>query len=256
MIIYFSATGNTKYCAEFISHSINDSNILSLNDMMKSGHDEINCGGEKRIGIFSPVYDWDMSYAVSEFLRGLTFQNLSDDCYVYGVFTCGGASGVSCKTLKSILSDKGINLSASFAVAMPDNFVPLIPQKSEDEKQLMLSEADKALQGIANDIESRRNILTVKGRKLPGFMMFMIRKFFIPSQKKVKGFTVNDSCTGCGLCERVCPMNIIVMKDNRPSWTADKCACCLACLHRCPNHAINRWRSAKNRRYINPNVSL
>ncbi len=143
MIMYFSATGNTKYCAEFISRRTNDPLTLSINDMMKNGVREIDCANQKHLGIFAPVYDWDMSYAVSEFLRGVTFKNAPNDCYIYGVFTCGSASGIS-----------------------------------------------------------------------------------------------------------------IVMKDNRPSWTADKCACCLACLHRCPARAINKWRSAKNGRYLNPNVSL
>ena len=256
MIMYFSATGNTKYCAEFISRRTNDPHTLSINDIMKNGVREIDCANQKRIGIFAPVYDWDMSYAVSEFLRSVTFKNAPDDCYIYGVFTCGSASGISGETLKAILAEKGLNLSASFVVAMPDNFVLLIPQKSDSAKRTMLAESDKELQQIANDIESGNHVFRCKGKKLPGFMMFIIRKIFIPSQRKVKGFTVNDNCTGCGLCAKSCPMNIIVMKDNRPFCTENKCACCLACLHRCPARAINKWRSAKNGRYLNPNVSL
>ena len=256
MIIYFSATGNTKYCAEFISRRTNDPHTLSINDMMKDGVREIDCANQKRLGIFVPVYDWDMSYAVAEFLRGVTFRNVPNDCFIYGIFTCGSASGISCETLKSILAEKALNLSASFAVAMPDNYVLLFPQKSDDAKRAMLERADIELQEVVNDIEAGNHVFRRKGRNLPGFMMFIIRKFFIPSQRKVKGFTVNDSCIGCGLCAKSCPMNIIVMKDNRPSWTEDKCACCLACLHRCPKRAINRGKSAKNGRYLNPNVSL
>ncbi len=256
MIMYFSATGNTKYCAEFIASRTNEGSVVSLNEMMKNGIHEIDCNGQKRLGIFTPVYDWNMAYSVSEFLTGLEFRNVPDDCYIYGVFTCGSASGISDETLKGILSEKGLKLSASFVVAMPDNFVLMLPQKSDDAKRAIFTNADKTLHEITKDIEEGNQVFRSMGRKLPGFMMFMIRKFFIPSQKKVKGFSVNDNCTGCGLCEKLCPMNIIVIENNRPVWKKDNCACCLACLHRCPQKAINRGRSAKNGRYTNPNVKM
>ena len=118
MIMYFSATGNTKYCAEFIASRTNEGSVVSLNEMMKNGIHEIDCNGQKRLGIFTPVYDWNMAYSVSEFLKGLEFRNVPDDCYIYGVFTCGSASGISDETLKGILSEKGLKLSASFVVAI------------------------------------------------------------------------------------------------------------------------------------------
>lgn len=256
MIMYFSATGNTKYCAEFIAKKLNDDSIVSLNDMIKKGINKIDCSGQKRIGIFSPVYDGDLAYAVSEFLERLEFQNVPEDCYIYGLFTCGSMSGNASERLQSVLSAKGLKLNASFVVVMPDNYVLMFPQKSDAKKQDTLKNADVTLQAVVKDIENGKEIFMRRGIKIPSFVMYLIHKFFIPSQRKVKGFTVNNDCIGCGLCAEVCPMNIIEIRDNRPVWINDKCACCLSCLHRCPKRAINRQKSEKNGRYLNPNVKL
>ena len=254
MILYFSATGNTKYCAELLASRTNDK-AVSLNGMMKNNLSVIDCEGEEALGIVAPTYDMDLAYAVAEFLERVELRNVSKDIYAYGVFTCGSVCGDCGETLKKILAAKDINLNAAFVVIMPDNYVPMFKQKSDKVKAAMLAKADETLNDITEDIKARKNIFKLTGR-LPRFVMFFIRKFMMPSQRKVKSFSVNDSCVGCGTCARVCPMNIIEMKDNRPVWTKDNCACCLACLHRCPKQAINRGKSAKNGRYLNPNVKL
>ncbi|MBQ7154461.1 MAG: EFR1 family ferrodoxin [Synergistaceae bacterium] len=254
MILYFSATGNSKYCAEYISSRTSDE-IISLNDMMKTGVCSVNCEGAERLGIVAPVYDWDLAYAVSEFLERVSFENLPDTCYVYGVFTCGSNGGRADETLRDILGRKGITLNAAFTVSMPDNYVLMFRTASPDRKAEHLAKADDTLSEFAEDIAAKKDVQKMT-RKPSRFFVRLIRKFFMPSQRKVKGFSVNDNCIGCGLCEQVCPMNIITLKDKRPVWTRDECACCLGCLHRCPKQAINRGKSAKNGRYINPNVKL
>ena len=254
MILYFSATGNSMYCAAFMASRTNDE-ALSINNMMKRGISSIDCKGCERLGIIAPVYDWDLAYAVAEFLEGLTLENVGRGCYVYGVFTCGSNAGLADETLRRILAKKGITLNAAFAVSMPDNYVPMFRTEGPEKKAGHLLSADAALNNFAVDILTKRNVQKMT-RKPSRFFVWLVRKFFMPSQRKVKGFTVSDSCIGCGLCEKVCPMNIITLKDKRPVWTADRCACCLACLHRCPKQAINRGRSAKNGRYLNPNVNL
>ncbi|MBQ7220422.1 MAG: EFR1 family ferrodoxin [Synergistaceae bacterium] len=254
MILCFSATGNTKYCAEYIASRTHDT-ITSINSMMKDGVKSVNCEGAERLGIFAPVYDWDLAYAAAEFLGGVSFVNLPESCYVYGVFTCGSNAGRADENLREILSRKGITLGAAFAVSMPDNYVPMFRTESPERRAEHLAKADETLKELAEDIAEKRHVQKFT-RKPSRLFTYLIKKFVVPSQRKVKGFTVNDDCVGCGLCERVCPMNIITLKDNRPVWTADKCACCLACLHRCPKQAINLGRSAKNGRYVNPNVKL
>lgn len=223
MIIYFSATGNSKYCAEFLASQTNDKVIL-LNDMMKNNIHVLDCENCGSLGIIAPTYDMGLAYSVSEFLEGLDFQNVPENCYVYGVFTCGSVCGDCGDTLRKILAKKSLKLKAAFVVVMPDNYVLMFKQKSDAVKNDMLAKADVTLGEIADLVANKREIFKLKG-KMPRFVMFLIHKFFIPSQRKVKSF-----------------------KDN--------CACCLACLHRCPVQAINRGNSANNGRYINPNVKL
>lgn len=254
MILYFSATGNSKYCAEFLASKTNDK-IISLNDMMRKNINVIDCTGEEFLGIAAPTYDFDLAYAVSDFLENLEFQNVSRDIYSYGIFTCGSNSGDSENTLRGILSRKNINLNAAFVVFMPDNYVLMFKQKSTEAKNKMLENAGKKLKEISECVINKKDVQKTN-KKLPKIFKWAVKKFFIPSQKKVKGFSVNENCIGCGKCEKVCPMNIIKIQNNRPVWTKDNCACCLACLHRCPKQAINRGNSAKNGRYINPDVNF
>lgn len=254
MIIYFSATGNTKYCAEYIS-SVAGEKIISLNDLIKNDIHVIDCNNDDTLGFAIPVYDLDLAYAVAEFLERVEFQNVREKIYAYGILTCGSSCGNAGETLRKILAGKNITLNASFVIIMPDNYVPLFRQKDEAAKSEMLTKADEKLADVAKYIQERKSVYQAK-ITVPKIFMYLMHKFFIPSQKNVKGFSVNDKCIGCGLCEKICPMNIIALHDKRPVWTKNNCACCLGCLHRCPTHAINRGWSAKNGRYLNPNTKL
>ncbi len=57
----------------------------------------------------------------------------------------------------------------------------------------------------------------------------------------------NEKCTGCGLCVRICPGNILMLDENKkPSPNTDMleytggtmtCASCGACMAACPKEA-------------------
>ena len=68
-------------------------------------------------------------------------------------------------------------------------------------------------------------------------------------------FWVKDSCIGCGLCSKKCPIHAIEMQHQKPVWVKDKCVMCFGCLHRCPKFAIQYGRNTeKHGQYTNPNV--
>ncbi|MCD8115992.1 MAG: EFR1 family ferrodoxin [Oscillospiraceae bacterium] len=256
MILYFSGTGNSKYCAEKIG-SKTGSELRSINNMMKERTAEIDVRESPLLGFVCPTYDFDMAYAVAEFLDDLVIKNVSAGCYVFAVFTCGKSCGTAEETMRNILEKKGIALNAAFKVEMPDNYIPMFPLTEKDEQMRMLENADICLNGIIENIESRKHA-TIETKQMPAPMKFLIKKIAVPGQRKAtKNFWVNENCIGCGLCADICPKNLIRLQDGKPVWTKDDCACCLGCIHRCPEQAIQYGKKTeKTGRYTNPNVDL
>lgn len=46
-----------------------------------------------------------------------------------------------------------------------------------------------------------------------------------------------EKCIGCGLCEKLCPMNNITL-TNGIAFSGDKCTMCYRCISKCPKQAI------------------
>jgi Na+-translocating ferredoxin:NAD+ oxidoreductase subunit B len=75
----------------------------------------------------------------------------------------------------------------------------------------------------------------------------------IPSKKEVyvmccnheKGLDVKNICSvgciACSICEKICPVNAITIKDNLPIIDYDKCTDCGVCSIKCPTKTIKHF---------------
>lgn len=80
---------------------------------MKKPLAEIDVKGSPLLGFLCPTYDFNMAYAVAEFLENLVIKNVPDGYYIFAVFTCGKSCGTAEETMRDILSKKRMQLSST-----------------------------------------------------------------------------------------------------------------------------------------------
>ncbi len=73
------------------------------------------------------------------------------------------------------------------------------------------------------------------------------------SSNQGKKYIVDDRCTKCGTCAKVCPSGNISVTDK--VHFSDKCEGCLGCIHLCPKNALHLKNEKSRVRWKHPDVS-
>jgi len=236
MIFYFTGTGNSLYVAKKLAEKLNESEVYS---MAEYNLDKQIGGKNERIGFVFPSYYGNLPRIVRKFIDGL---KIHSDTYIFGIVTMGGMGTGSIKMLEKTLAEKKLILKYGCGIHMPSNYIinynPMFLGRT--------AKSGKKIQRIADDIKSGKTLIkknSIIADNLYKNIEELDKKFFAESQ-----------CSGCGFCEKICPVKNIRLTENRPEWL-HKCEHCMACIHRCPQKAIQYGeKTKKRRRYYNPDV--
>ena len=258
-IYYFSGTGNSYSVASNIAKELD----ASLLPVIPYKEDESISSTADVVGIVFPIYDFKAPQIVNDFLHKL---KTPDSTYFFGVCTYGVAPLNAMKKLEKVLDSEGRELSAGFTIKLPHSGLGFKRIPAE-ERERMLRSAEEKCETIAEYVRVRR-----KGENetsnfndkifLLGPLLKMLPRLF-PMLKQALfhgwdslGFYSDEDCNSCGVCEKVCPMNNIVIKDGKPSW-GDNCMSCFACLHWCPEESVQIANLTGNmERRHHPEVNL
>lgn len=247
-IYYFTGTGNSLKIAKDLSERINGSRLVQINKKLMDSGIRAVAG---KVGIVFPVYADGLPLIVEKFIRNLV---INKNSYVFAVANFGGAVGMSLYQMEDLLAKKGINLSAAFEILMPDNTQIMFPPLPPEEQEECLKSEQGLVPKIAEIINKGRidinciELLRKKGKswKRPEFEPY----------KMEKDFWCDEKCNTCGICEKVCPVNNIIMNKGRPVWQGH-CEQCLACMQWCPQEAIQSGtRTTEWGRYHNPHIKV
>lgn len=245
MILYFSGTGNSKYVADFLADKLQDE-VVSLGDMLKNSLPLV-VESEKPYVWIAPIYAWRFPDAVEELFSKIDFQGNKN---IYFVATMGGDSGDCYKFCRKQASEKGMIYGGFADAIMPDNYFDGFSIKNEQDMIDIVKAAHPTLLKIAETILNG-NTLSIRVKSAAaslksGVINYGFNKYMLSKMK----YTVNENCTGCGKCERLCPVNNIKMLNGKPQF-ADKCMSCYACIHKCPEKAINLGKKTEGKsRYV------
>jgi ferredoxin len=243
-IIYFSATGNSKYVATRLAKD----KLLFIPDLIKEDMFEFD---DDVIGIVSPTYFWGLPSIVRDFLEKAIFH--AD--YLYFVATYGTTPGAIGPMARKWI--KGKTIDSFYSVRMVDTYTPIFDISTKEKKDRFTKNTEKEINKVIDGVAKKEH-RTRMNRQAPALVVNMIAQPLYENRKRLTSrLSVNNNCIGCGLCARKCPVNAIEIIDKKPVWVKDKCAMCLGCLHRCPKFAIECGKKTKNHgQYMNPNVRI
>ena len=247
MILFFSATGNCKYAATRIAQATGQE-IVSIVDCIC--HDRYNFE-DTDIGIVSPTYDWGLPSIVGEFLGKASFQTK----YLYFIATYGTTPGAVGYMANRMV--RGRRIDAYYSIRMVDTWTPIFDLSTPEKVARYTRRTEAQIERVIRGVRARETNRHMSPRTPAIFTQLIAQPIYDRKVRRTSNFRVEDSCIGCGLCAKKCPVQAIEMRGRKPVWVKEKCVMCLGCLHRCPKFAIQYGnRTKKHGQYTNPNVKV
>ncbi len=253
LILYFSATGNTRFVARRLAARLDDEALDLLDRIRRGDHSTIR--SDKPFVICAPTYVCEMPRFFADYLRKTPLTGSGD---VYFVFTSGGYCGISGVLAGAVVRKKGLLYMGCAELTMPRNYIVTdhYPELEKPEIERRIRTSAEAIEAIARAIGIGERL---KSRHVWLFELVVTLPFnpvWCRLRQGVSDFRVTDRCVGCGKCARLCPLNAIEIVDGRPVWHGKSCAHCMSCIQNCPAEAIeygqitqrkNRYRFEKYR---------
>jgi len=205
----------------------------------------------ENFGLVIPVYSWVLPKIVEDFIKKMNLTVKGSSHYFFPVVTYGTTPGVNDRLANGLLKEKGFSFDAYYSVKMPDTWTPVFNLSDKEKVKKINDQATLDSEKVAADIASKKKGNFMQ-RRLP-IIVEPFSKLSYANMRKTKHFHVEDTCIGCSLCARNCPIGAIEMEDKKPVWIKQNCLMCLICLHHCPKFAIQYGKNSKKHgQYVHP----
>lgn len=246
MVLYFSASGNSRFVAETVGKLLSDE-VVCLNDKIKAG-DHTPLHSERPWVLNCPIFAWRIPRIVENYLQQTPLSG-SDKAYLL-VTTCG-SSGNAGAYAQKIFASIGKELLGWYTFHMPGSYVAFMENPDLERAPEMNRRAVETLTKLAPQMEEEQPMEPYPVTRLGRFMSWAANPFFYHFIIGRDGLYTTDQCIRCGKCAAVCPLNNITMREGTPTWGHD-CTHCMACVHQCPKQAVEfRKISVGKNRYYN-----
>ena len=248
-IYYFSGTGNSLKIAKCLSDKLEHCELVPIAKLWKQ--DTIVPQSEK-VGLIFPLYFGGCPSILLDFLNKLEIYKLN---YIFAIVTSHhGGSGACLYQINKILRKNSKALNAGFSIRMPGNYIPMYDIAPKESHEIDFEKANKEIELITDIVKN--NGEKVKKEVLPIIGNVFSKIFRKKFNKSDVNFYADEKCNSCEVCEKVCPVNNIKIVDGKPEWQ-HKCQRCLACIHFCPQEAIQYGKkTVKRRRYHHPAITV
>ncbi len=241
MVVFFSATGNSEYCARYIAELTQDK-AVSSSDYIKNGQQE-QLVSEKPWVFVCPTYSWQIPKVFSEFIKKTDFKGNKN---AYFVMTCGGSLGGAASSALALCKAKGLHFKGLKGIKMPENYITMFKAPGKEEAEKIIEKACTEIENAAQTINCGKAFEKNGYGMLSFIKTELSSRLFTAIAMKGDKFYATDACVGCGTCAEKCVLGNITMKDGRPRW-GNNCTQCMACISYCPKEAIEYGEKTKGK---------
>ena len=242
LFCYFSATGNTKKCVDLYVSGLKEYNIESYIHNIDDGNLTVDINLYDLVFFAYPIHGFNAPENVLKFAKTL---NKCDRKKLIILKTSGEhlrINNISSYSLIKILKKRNYYLTNEYHYLMPYNII-------FRHTDLMAYNMYETLKGLVPlDIKDILDNKEVKLKYMPfGHIIQKIMLIEHPGAK-INGWFMhtNKDCISCGLCENICPVDNIFIKDGKVKFKKH-CIMCTRCSFNCPKNAIvfglfNAWK--------------
>lgn len=232
MIFYFTGTGNSRYIAEKIAE-VTGEELISLNEKIKK-NDISTIHVSDRLVFVTPTYAWRIPLIVQNWVEKTRFVGANQ---IWFVMNCGSEIGNAAKYNKLFCEKKGFSYMGTTEIVMPENYIAMFEAPKLEEAGKIIEKANPLISQAAEKIAANQPFSPPRNHFYDRFLSGIVNRVFYPVCVKADAFTAGSACIGCGKCEKLCPLNNIKMKEEKPVW-GKECTHCMACICSCPTEAI------------------
>lgn len=208
MILYFSASCNSKYLANKLGDKLDDE-VVDLFAYMREGRHETFIS-DKPFVLVSPTYSWRVPRFLSVYLSKCNFRGL-------------------------------------YGIRMPENYVMLFDLEADEVNRRIIGESTREIEQISTYIKNKETFPKKKVGLLGKLQSALINPIFFKFIVKDRDFYATDECISCGLCKKVCVLNNISYQNSKPIWNG-KCTHCSACISKCPVASIEYGKKTQGKK--------
>ncbi|MCL2751245.1 MAG: EFR1 family ferrodoxin [Firmicutes bacterium] len=241
-VCYFSGTGNTLWSAKKIAAGLSSAYLVNI-----GGKDVPNEIVADAAVILFPAYAYGVPTIVRKLIKQTRFT-----CTYTAILTTYGSKpgGALAEAARLYRRAQGRRPNYMAGIPAQENFLPLfgaVDPKKEPSRRAMQAETTQQALDAIDKYETRK---VYRFRPFSSLVsgLFRFARPLLPRFYKVSA----ERCTGCGICEQVCPVGAAELKDGKAVFNK-KCEICMACLNRCPKNAVKFWRlKFDTPRYFHP----
>jgi ferredoxin len=210
--------------------------------------DEIVVEADAAVLLF-PSYAYGLPLIVRSFVQKAVFKT----AYLATFVTFGSSPGGTLTSLSRILKRKKINAVYFDKIPAVENYIAIYDPPKPETVRKRLAMQITATESAANCVIERRTNRVNPFRPLSAFIWFL---FSLGVKIFYRHYRVKAECNGCGICEKICPVSAITLRNRKPEFSA-KCQHCNGCLNWCPLRAIQFGRlNSGLARYHHPEITV